>query len=307
MTMLDGRVAIVTGGGQGLGRAHSLELAAQGAAVVIADPGLTLGGEKSDESPADAVVREITEQGGTARAVAISVTDHAGTRDLVDEVVRDLGRLDVVVNNAGITRDRMITSMEEQDWDAVIAVHLKGSWNLTKHAAVHWRAQAKAGTPGSGRIINTTSGSGMRGIVGQSAYSSAKSAIAMLTVVTAMELAAYGVTANAVAPVARTRMTEAAPGVLHGGDDAFDVYAPENTSPLVAYLASERSGWLTGQVLRVDGNKLRFYERWNTSEQVFVPSEARALRTDEVEVGLQALYGVYPLALQDRRLTTWRD
>jgi NAD(P)-dependent dehydrogenase (short-subunit alcohol dehydrogenase family) len=262
MGSLDGRVAIVTGGGLGLGRAHSVELARQGATVVIADPGVNLDGSDSQATPAEDVVAEIEAAGGTASAVAVSVTDFGGVGSLISGVVDRYGRLDIVVNNAGITRDRMVVGMEEYDWDDVLAVHLKGTFCLTRHAGAHWRALAKAGEKVSGRIINTTSGAGMQGNVGQSAYGTAKAGIAMFTIISSMELEQYGVTVNAISPVARTRMTGAVQGFLGDDNDgSFDPFDPANASPIVSYLASERAGWITGQVIRIDGNKLRHYKR----------------------------------------------
>jgi NAD(P)-dependent dehydrogenase (short-subunit alcohol dehydrogenase family) len=302
MGQLDGRVAIVTGGALGLGRAHALELARHGAVVVIVDPGVALDGTDLQETPAEAVVKEIEAGGGTARAVALSVTDHAGVGRLVDDVVSEHGRLDVVVNNAGITRDRMITSMDESDWDAVIAVHLKGTFNLTQHAAKHWRLLSKAGEKVTGRIINTVSGTGMRGNIGQSSYGAAKSAIGSFTVISAMELAPYGVTVNAIAPVARTRMTDAVGGFAAIEPGAFDPWAPENSSPVVAYLADEQSSWISGQIIRVDGNQVRFYRRWSLSEQAFKPTEDRVLDLGEMDLALRSLYGSFPLGLGDVRL-----
>lgn len=304
MGLLDDRIVIVTGGGMGLGRAHSLELAAQGATVIIVDPGVSLDGSADADTPARSVVREITELGGKADVAELSVTDYDGIADLIRSVVTDHGDLHAVVNNAGITRDKMIASMTERDFDDVVAVHLKGTFNLIRHAAGHWRERSKAGDPVSGRVINTTSGTGMRGNIGQSSYGAAKSAIANLTVTAAMELGRYGVTVNAISPVARTRMTEAAGGILaETGDAAFDPYAPENSSPVVAYLASERAGWITGQILRVDGNLLRTYQRWSLGPNAFSPNEDRALRVDEMDTALRSLYGALPLGLTDRRLS----
>jgi NAD(P)-dependent dehydrogenase (short-subunit alcohol dehydrogenase family) len=196
----------------------------------------------------------------------------------------------------------MIATMEESAWDAVIAVHLKGTFNLIRHAAGHWRARSKAGEAVTGRIINTTSGAGMRGNIGQTNYSAAKAAIATLTVVSAMELAPYGVTVNAISPVARTRMTGAVDGFLADTEDDFDPFDPANSSPVVAYLASERAGWISGQVIRIDGNQLRSYQRWSVSEQAFTPGEARRLRYEELDTAIKALYGAAPLGLTDRRL-----
>lgn len=305
MGVLDGKVAIVTGGGLGLGRAHALELAREGATVIIADPGVNLDGSSTETSPADAVVAEITAFGGRAKAFGVSVTDFDGVERLVASTVDEFGRLDVVVNNAGITRDRMIVNMTEADFDDVLAVHVKGTFALTRHAAAYWRAEGKAGRPSTGRIINTTSGSGMAGNVGQSSYGTAKSAIAMLTVVSAMELAPYGVTVNAISPVARTRMTDAGGSFAKDVDEnaGFDPFDPANASPVVAYLASDEAAWITGQVIRIDGNVLRYYSRWPLSAQSFSPGADRPLVQGDLDVGLKALFGVRPLGLADSRLS----
>src|SRR3954447_3517873 len=262
MRMLDGKVAIVTGGGRGLGRAHCLALAAAGAAVVVNDVGAGLHGEAGGDLPADGVVEEIVAAGGTATADATSVTDWAGTQALVEKTVARFGRLDVVVNNAGIVRDRMIFSMSEDEFDAVVAVHLKGTFAMTRHACTYWREASKRGERVSGRIVNTTSGTGLFGNVGQANYGAAKAGIVGLTTVTALEMARYGVTANAISPLAATRMTQGVALVEATASDGFDPRDPANTSGLVAYLASDAAGWLTGQVLRVDGNTVQRLTRW---------------------------------------------
>jgi len=265
MGFLDGRVAIVTGAGRGLGRAHALALAASGAAVVVNDVGSGLRGEDTTESPADAVVAEIQQSGGSAIAVRSSVTDWEACGALVEQALDAFGHLDVVVNNAGITRDRMLTSSTEQDFDATFAVHVKGSYALSHHACRYWREAGKRGEPVTGRIVNTTSGSGMFGNVGQSAYGSAKAAIIGLTVTTAMEMRRYGVTANAISPIALTRMTEnlmaAAP------DGGFEPRDPANASGVVVYLGSAESGWLTGQVLRIDGDRVQRMRGWKIAAE----------------------------------------
>jgi NAD(P)-dependent dehydrogenase (short-subunit alcohol dehydrogenase family) len=291
--LLDGRVAIVTGGGRGLGRAHCLRLAADGAAVVVNDIGAGLHGESEDGSPADAVVAEIREAGGTAVADGTSVSDWVGTEQLVRRAVEELGRLDIVVNNAGIVRDHMLFSMTEQDFDAVLAVHLKGSFALTRHACAHWRAAAKRGEPVTGRIVNTTSGTGLFGNVGQANYGAAKAGIVSLTTITAMEMARYGVTANAVSPLALTRMTENVESVTRAVDDGFDPRDPANTSGLVSYLASAAAGWLTGQVFRVDGRVVQRLRGWAVDGQWSVP-QARAVTPDDLLVGMPLLYGTRP-------------
>ena len=304
MGILNDRVAIVTGGGLGLGRAHSLELARQGATVIIVDPSVALDGTPSTESPAQDVVKEIEGAGGKAKWVNLSVTDFDGVGTLVEDIVKEFGRLDAVVNNAGITRDKMIVTMTEGEWDSVIAVHLKGSFNTIHHAGAYWRGLSKAGTPTSGRVINTVSGTGLRGNVGQTNYGAAKAGIANLTVISGMELANYGASVNAIAPVARTRMTDAGGSFARGPaeDGAFDAFDPANASPLVAYLASEQAGWLNGQVIRVDGNELHFYHRWRISEQAYKPSEERILDAKELDIALKGLYGAFPFGQGDRRL-----
>jgi NAD(P)-dependent dehydrogenase (short-subunit alcohol dehydrogenase family) len=302
MGILDGRVAIVTGGGRGIGRSHCLELARHGAAVVVTDPGVGVHGEAASaddaDRPADSVVAEIEACGGTAVADHSSVTDWAACAALVQRAVDTFGRLDVVVNNAGIVRDRMITSMAEDDWDAVLAVHLKGTFAMTKHACDHWRSIDKAGGTNNARIVNTTSGTGLRGNVGQSAYGAAKAGIANLTMITALEMARYDVTANAISPVAATRMTATVGATGAGGDpDPFDPMDPGNSSPVVAYLASEGSSWLTGQVLRVQGNVLQRYQTWDALPGDYVAAGGRRLEASELGDGLRRLYGAMPVGL----------
>jgi NAD(P)-dependent dehydrogenase (short-subunit alcohol dehydrogenase family) len=295
--LLDGRVVLVTGGGRGIGRAHSLELAAQGAAVVVNDLGVGLHGEESAESPAQRVVAEIEAGGGTAASDGASVTDWEGMRALVASTVERFGRLDAVVNNAGIVRDRMITSLEEDDWDAVIAVHLKGTFTLTKHACDHWRRASKRGERVSGRIVNTTSGAGLLGNVGQASYGTAKAAIAGLTIITAMEMQRYGVTANAISPWARTRMTEALAAAAEAGQagERWDPLDPGNSSPVVSWLASEESGWLSGQVLRISGNTIWRMLPWTVDERGYRSRSGERLDASEVGVAVRGLYGTMPL------------
>jgi NAD(P)-dependent dehydrogenase (short-subunit alcohol dehydrogenase family) len=254
----EGRVAIVTGAGRGLGRAHALELARQGAKVVVNDLGCELDGSGGGTGPAGEVVDEIRAAGGEAVANGDDVADFDGAGRIVATALDAFGALDAVVNNAGFVRDRMFANVAEDEWDAVVRVHLKGHFAVARHAAAHWRDQAKAGAAVDGRIINTSSGAGILGSVGQAAYSAAKGGIATLTLVQAAELGRYGVTANALCPAARTRMTE---GVftemmaeVDGG--AFDAMAPENVSPLVAWLASSASAHVTGRVFEVEGGKV---------------------------------------------------
>jgi len=297
--LLQDRVAIVTGGGRGIGRQHCLELARHGASVLVNDPGVGLRGETDPESapgsPADDVVTEILAAGGTATADHSSVTSWDACAALVARAVDEFGHLDVLVNNAGILRDRMITSMSEDDFDLVLAVHLKGTFSMTKHACDHWRAVGKAGGTNSARIVNTTSGAGMYGNVGQSAYSAAKAAIANLTMVTALEMSRYDVTANAISPVAATRMT---PNAAQPDDAEWDPMDPGNSSPLVAYLASDHSGWLTGQVLRFEGNAVRRARTWTLEPDEYLAGSGTRLDAGELVEGMRRLYGTVPAGLQ---------
>jgi len=254
----DGRIVIVTGAGRGLGRAHALELARQGAHVVVNDLGCDLDGTGGGTGPAGEVVEEIRSAGGQAVANGDDVADFDGAGRIVATAIGAFDGLDGVVNNAGFVRDRMFANVAEDEWDAVVRVHLKGHFAVARHAAAYWRDQAKAGAAVDARIINTSSGAGILGSVGQGAYSAAKGGIATLTLVQAAELGRYGVTANALCPAARTRMTE---GVftemmaeVEGG--AFDAMAPENVSPLVAWLASAASAHVTGRVFEVEGGKV---------------------------------------------------
>ncbi|MET0902887.1 MAG: SDR family oxidoreductase [Acidimicrobiales bacterium] len=254
----EGRIVIITGAGRGLGRAHALELARQGARVVVNDLGCELDGTGGGTGPAGEVVEEIRASGGEAVANGDDVADFEGAGRIVAAAIDAFEGLDAVVNNAGFVRDRMFANTAEDEWDAVVRVHLKGHFAVARHAAAHWRDQAKAGTSVDARIVNTSSGAGILGSVGQAAYSAAKAGIATLTLVQAAELGRYGVTANALCPAARTRMTE---GVftdmmaeVEGG--AFDAMAPENVSPLVAWLVSSESAHVTGRVFEVEGGRL---------------------------------------------------
>lgn len=299
MRNLEGRVAIVTGGGRGIGRSHCLELARQGASVVVNDLGVALDGSDESENPADVVVSEIEAIGGSAITSRASVTDWEAVRDLIAQTVAQFGRLDILVNNAGIVRDRMITSMSEADFDAVIDVHLKGTFAATKHACDHWRTVVKAGGEVSGRIINTTSGTGLFGNIGQSAYGAAKAGIANLTMITAMEMGRYAVTANAVSPLASTRML--ATSRLHdvttsGGE--WDPLDPGNSSPVVAWLASIDSGWLTGAVLRVTGNAVQPMQPWDVKVgDTLSGKPGQRLEADQLGVSIRQMYGVTPKGL----------
>lgn len=251
------RVVIVTGAGRGIGREHALALAAAGARVVVNDIGTALNGEGASQTPAEEVVAEIVAAGGQAIANADDIADWAGSERLVQQAIATFGRLDAVVNNAGFVRDRMFVSATEDEWDAVVRVHMKGHFCVARHAAAHWRDAAKAGANPSGRIINTSSGAGIWGSVGQAAYSAAKAGIAALTLVQAAELGRYGATSNAIAPIARTRMTEGVfSGMMARPEDGFDAMHPGNVSPLIVWLASEASAQCTGRIFEVTGGRV---------------------------------------------------
>jgi NAD(P)-dependent dehydrogenase (short-subunit alcohol dehydrogenase family) len=277
----EGRVVIVTGAGRGLGRAHALELARQGAKVVVNDLGVSLAGEGGGSEPAHEVVAEIKKMGGEAIANGADIADFAQAGTLVKQAIDTFGGLDVVVNNAGFVRDRMFVSCSEQEWDAVIRVHLKGHFAVSNHACAYWRDQSKKGVQVDARIINTSSGAGLQGSVGQSAYSAAKGAIATLTLVQAAELRRYGVTANAIAPSARTRMTETVfADMMKKPDEGFDVMDPANVSPIVAWLGSSASRDVTGYVFEIAGGKISIADGWRAG-----PELDKGARWDAADVG----------------------
>ena len=253
----EGRVVIVTGAGRGIGRAHALEFAREGAKVVVNDLGAELDGSGGSTGPAGEVVDEIRDAGGEAIANGADVADFASARELVQSAIDHFGGLDVVVNNAGFLRDRMFVTTSEEEWDAVVRVHLKGHFCVSRHACEYWRNRSKAGAAVDARIINTSSGAGLQGSVGQSNYSAPKAGIAALTLIQAAELGRYGITANAIAPAARTRMTEAIfTDMAAPQDGSFDESAPENISPLVVWLGSPESRDVTGRVFEVKGGMI---------------------------------------------------
>jgi NAD(P)-dependent dehydrogenase (short-subunit alcohol dehydrogenase family) len=265
MPSLTGKVAIVTGAGRGIGRAHALALAEAGAAVIVNDLGAALSGEGHDASPAQEVVAEIESAGGKAAANGENVADFAGAERLVRQAIDDFGRLDILVNNAGILRDRMLVNMTEQEWDAVIAVHLKGHFAPTRHAAAHWRERSKAGDDVRGRVINTSSPSGVFGNIGQANYGAAKAGIAGFTLIVAQELQRYGVTVNCLAPNARTRMTEDTFD-MGAPPEGFDPLDPSNMSPLVVALCADDAQHITGQVFHVWGGAINALHGWTSGE-----------------------------------------
>jgi NAD(P)-dependent dehydrogenase (short-subunit alcohol dehydrogenase family) len=262
----DGKVAIVTGAGRGIGRSHALLLASEGAAVVVNDLGGSSGGDGSDSTPAQEVVDEITAKGGKAVANYDSVSSWDGAQRMIQQAVDELGGLDVLVNNAGILRDKMSFNMDEAEWDSVIDVHLKGHLAPSKFAASYWRAKSKeTGEPVNAKIVNTASESGLYGNAGQANYAAAKAGIASLTIVMARELERSGVRVNAICPVARTRLTETvagAGGFMEAKEGEFDRFAPENISAVVGWLASDLSAGVTGQVVKVMGGQVQLLRGW---------------------------------------------
>jgi NAD(P)-dependent dehydrogenase (short-subunit alcohol dehydrogenase family) len=256
MGLLDGKVAIVTGAGRGIGRAEALVLASEGAKVIVNDVGASLEGIGDDHHPADEVVELIKAGGSDAAVNAADVSSWEGAKALIDQAVDTFGQLDILVNNAGIVRDKMSFNMEESDWDEVIRVNLKGHFATSRHAASYWRGRAKAGDEVSGRIINTSSEAGLFGQPGQVNYSAAKGGIASLTWVLARELAGYGVTVNSISPRARTRMTESTFPEMSADVDGFDKFDPANVAQMVAFLATDQAADVTGQNFIVFGGDI---------------------------------------------------
>ena len=265
----DGRVVIVTGAGRGIGRGHALEFARQGAKVVVNDLGDEVAGDGRSAGPAGEVVNAIRELGGEAVADGADVADFEQAGGLVRAALDRFGRLDIVVNNAGILRDRMFVSATEDEWDTVMRVHLKGHFCVSQHACAWWREQSKAGEPVDARIINTSSGAGLQGSIGQSAYATAKAGIAALTLVQAAELARYGITSNAIAPSARTRMTEGAfAEMMKKPESGFDAMDPGNVAPLVVWLGSAESRDVTGRVFEVSGGAISVADGWREGPRI---------------------------------------
>ncbi|HUH38166.1 MAG TPA: SDR family oxidoreductase [Spongiibacteraceae bacterium] len=275
MGILDNRVAIITGAGGGLGAAHARVMAAEGCAVVVND---------INREAAQKVVDEITAKGGKAIVNTSDITNYADSENAVKQALESFGGLHIVVNNAGINRDRMFASMTEAEWDAIMAVHLKGHFCISSHAVHYWRDQAKAGNKVDARIINTTSGAGLQGSIGQSNYAAAKAGICALTLNQAAELGRYGITANAIAPAARTGMTTAvesmAERMAKPEDDRFDYFAPENVSSLVAWLASPAAQHVSGRVFEAEGGKISIADGWRTTKGV-----DKGARWEPAEVG----------------------
>ncbi len=278
MGSLDGRVAIITGAGRGIGREHALLMAAEGAKIVVNDLGGAADGSGSDATPADEVVAEIEAMGGEAVANGANVTDWEGVQGMINQAVETFGDLHILINNAGILRDRVVVNMTEAEWDAVMEVHTKGHFVPTHWAAAYWREQTKAGNEGDRAIVNTASGA-MLGNLGQFNYTGAKAAIAAMTLVAAGELVRYGVRVNCLAPIARTRLTLATPGledVVKAPDDPdeFDKWDPANVSPLVAYLSTDGCPF-TGGVFHVGGNEVGLYGGWSLSDDDIIAADGR--------------------------------
>jgi NAD(P)-dependent dehydrogenase (short-subunit alcohol dehydrogenase family) len=279
--MCEGRVVIVTGAGRGIGAEHALEFARQGARVVVNDIGGALDGSGTDATPAQEIVDRIAGAGGAAVASYDDVTDWDGAANLVRTAVETFGRLDTLVNNAGAVRDRMFVNMSADEWDTAVRVNLRGHFCPARHAAAYWRDQSKAGEPVQARIVNTSSGAGLMGSVGQANYGAAKAAIAALTLMQAAELARYGITANAIAPSARTRMTEAVfADMMAQVDSGFDAMAPANIAPLVVWLGSDESADVTGRVFEVEGGKISLADGWQHGTPI-----DRGRRWDPAELG----------------------
>jgi NAD(P)-dependent dehydrogenase (short-subunit alcohol dehydrogenase family) len=262
MGSLDGRIAVVTGAGRGIGRSHALALAGAGATVVVNDVGVTTAGEGYDQAPASLAAEEIKSFGGEAAANFDDIADYRGAQRLIGQAVETYGRLDILVNNAGILRDRMLVNMTEEEWDGVVNVHLKGHFAPLRHAAAHWRERSKAGEQVRARVVNTSSPSGLFGNVGQTNYGAAKAGIAALTTIAALELQRYGVTVNAIAPNARTRMTEQAFGDLSSPTKEFDAMDPANISPVIVALCSDEAQDITGQCFFVYGGLVNLLQPW---------------------------------------------
>ena len=290
MGLLDGKVAIVTGSGNGVGRGEAILLADQGAKVVVNDLGGSVTGDGSDQRVADEVADVIKSRGGEAAANYDSVSDFDGAKSIIDNAISSFGRLDVLVNNAGVLRDRMMFTMSPEDFDVVVKVHLYGSWNTMHHASVYWRGESKEGRQPSASIVNTVSSAGLQGQASQINYGAAKAGIAAMTIIASLELSRYGVRANCIGPGGFTRMVGQARSdiVVRNPEeyDSFDGMNPGNSAPAVAWLASDESKPATGQVLRMVGNSLCIYEPWRMGEEFFATDqEGKPAQWDPAQVG----------------------
>jgi NAD(P)-dependent dehydrogenase (short-subunit alcohol dehydrogenase family) len=281
MGALEGKVAIVTGAGRGIGRAEALLLAREGAKVVVNDLGVELSGEGKDQKVAALVAQEIKKAGQEAVANFESVGDFQGAKRIIDMAISEFGKLDILVNNAGFIKDRMIFKMSEEEFDAVVAVHLKGTFNCGRWACAYFRERNSGG-----RIINTTSAAGLVGNVGQTNYAAAKAGIAVMTLIWSMEMEKYGVTCNAIAPSARTRMTETTFGDIEEERESFDFAAPDNIAPLIAYLASDDAQGISGKIFGVQGGDIELYEVWQARKSI---SKQGRWSVDEIKTKIQEL------------------
>jgi len=296
MALLDGKVAVITGAGRGIGREEALLMAKHGCKIVVNDLGGHFDGTGQSRSPAEDVVKEIRTAGGEAVANFESVTDFKGVKRIIDCAVDNFGKLSIVINNAGILRDRMIFNMNEEDWDAVVGVHLKGTFNLARHACAYWREQHKAGNVLNGRLINTSSDSGILGNAGQSNYGSAKAAVASMAIIVDREMQRYGVTVNAIAPVARTRLTvdatpQTAAGMPQVKAGEWDPFSPSHVAPLIAWLCSDDAKDVHGEVFRVGMGTVWLMQGWHSVGKVakkgsmWEPAELGAKLKEELTKG----------------------
>jgi len=292
MGICDGRVVVITGAGRGLGRSHALAFAREGAKVVVNDLGGAPDGTGASAGPAHDVVDEIRGMGGEAVANADDVADFDAAAGIISTALETFGRLDVVVNNAGILRDRMFVNIVPDEWDATIRVHLRGHFCVGRHAAAHWRDRAKAGEPVDARLINTSSGAGLMGSVGQTAYAAAKAGIAAMTIVQAVELGRYGVTVNGIAPSARTRLTAGVfTDMMKEVDSGFDAMDPDNISPLVVWLGSPESRDVTGRLFEIEGGVLSVCDGWQHGPRI---EKDRRWEPSEVGPALRELIAKAP-------------
>jgi NAD(P)-dependent dehydrogenase (short-subunit alcohol dehydrogenase family) len=298
MALLEGKVAVVTGAGRGIGRAEAICLAAHGASVIVNDIGVSIDGSGHDESPAEEVVRAITSTGGKAAVSYDDVSTFAGAESLIQQAIDAWGDINIVVNNAGILRDKIIWNMTEDDFDSVVRVHLKGTFSTIKHAVTHWRSKHKAGEPVYGRIVNTASAA-MLGNPGQANYSAAKGAIASLTLTVAVEAQSMGVTCNAIRPSAATRMTQMVSAEMReGSKDGFDARDPKHVGEFVSYLASPAAQWISGQVFSVYGDRVFLNKGWHNAAKMESPD--KGWTAQDLTMAVPKLAGMAPVSMMEQ-------